>query len=443
MALCSVVLHAAAPKASNTLTWDKSNDRVDADVRELGLGTLLERVATVTGWQVFVEPGTTHTASAKFTDVASGDALRLLLGDLNFTLVPQTNSGSRLYVFRTEMKRATRQIKAFHETPGSKRIPNELIVKLKPGADINELARKLGAKVIGCIENLHVCRLQFASAEAADAARESLALNTDVEAVDYNYSIDRPGLPHVSGSATTPLGLQLKPSDGSGEIVIGLVDTEIQALCGDLNKFVLNPISVVGTAQTVVDGPTHATGMANMMLSSLDTATQGSTSVHILPVNVYGGNASTSSYDVANGIVTAVNNGANIINLSLGGQSDSPFLQSVVQAVQASGIPIIAAAGNEPVATPFYPAAYPGVVAVTALEQGQIAPYANRGNFVDVAAPDSGVFCFNGQSYYVAGTSAAAAYTTGAAAGMADATKKDWSDIIKAIQQQYAVPTGK
>jgi hypothetical protein len=180
--------------------------------------------------------------------------------------------------------------------------------------------------------------------------------------------------------------------------------------------------------------------MANMMLRSLQAATKGSTSVQILPVDVYGPNMTTSTYDVANGIVTAVNNGANVINLSLGGQGDSAFLQSLVQGVLDRGIPIYAAAGNEPVTTPFYPAAYPGVVAVTATERGQIAPYANRGSFVDVAAPDSDVFCFNGQSYYVQGTSAAAAYTSGLAAGIADTTKKSWSEVQTDVSKLLAVP---
>jgi hypothetical protein len=92
------------------------------------------------------------------------------------------------------------------------------------------------------------------------------------------------------------------------------------------------------------------------------------------------------------------------------------------------------------VTTPFYPAAYPGVVAVTAAERGQIAPYANHGSFVDVAAPDSEVFCFNGQSYYVQGTSASAAYTSGMAAGIADATKKSWNEVQTIILQTLAVP---
>jgi thermitase len=180
--------------------------------------------------------------------------------------------------------------------------------------------------------------------------------------------------------------------------------------------------------------------MVNIMLLSLQAATKGSTSVQIQPVDVFGPNASTSTFDVANGIVTAVNSGANIINLSLGGQGNSPFLESVIQDVQAHGIPIVAAAGNEPVTTPFYPAAYPGVLAVTAIENGQIAPYADRGSFVNVAAPGSGVFCFNGQSYFIQGTSASAAYASGTLAGTAETKGESPSQVATQIPQMLPVP---
>jgi subtilisin family serine protease len=61
-------------------------------------------------------------------------------------------------------------------------------------------------------------------------------------------------------------------------------------------------------------------------LRSLEIVTKGNTSVQILPVDVYGPNADTTSWNVARGIVEAVNNGANVINLSLGGGGDSVVL---------------------------------------------------------------------------------------------------------------------
>jgi thermitase len=162
--------------------------------------------------------------------------------------------------------------------------------------------------------------------------------------------------------------------------------------------------------------------------------------VKIQPVDVYGDNETTTTFDVANGAVTAVNNGANILNMSLGSSSDSAFLQKTLSQISAQGIPIYAAAGNEPVTTPTYPAAYPGVVAVTASDQsGKIADYANRGNFIDMIAPGDSIVNFNGQNYLVEGTSTSTAFASGMAAGLADSAGV-CADQAQALLQKSLKP---
>jgi hypothetical protein len=156
-------------------------------------------------------------------------------------------------------------------------------------------------------------------------------------------------------------------------------------------------------------------------------------------VDVYGPNPSTSTFDVAMGIIQARNRGANVINLSLGSPADSPVLYDVISAVARQGIPIFAAAGNEPTTMPFYPAAYPGVIAVTALDHGQIASYANRGSFVSVAAPGTSLIYFNNQPWYVVGTSAASAYTAGLAAGRMETTGSSPQAVQDFIRQTMGV----
>ena len=442
-----VLSPADAASATNTLVWNQEKDRVDADIRGWELLSLLERVAAETGWQVYVEPDTQYDASVKFRNLPSSEALRRLLGDLNFALVPQTNGSPRLYVFRTAMHRATRLIRP----PGKlardaqpRRVPNQLIVRLKPGADIDKWARTLGAKVIGRIPELNAYLLEFEDSAAADAARLQLGSGSDVAAVDSNYYYDQPeparGLLAASAS---PLSLQLKPPGDSGRIIIGLIDTAVQPLGGDLDAFLLKQISVAGQSVLDSSAPSHGTSMAETILRSLEIVTKGSASSQILPVDVYGPQGEATSWNVALGVLQAVNGGANVINLSLGGGGDSSVLRDLLASVSQRGIPIFAAAGNEPVATPFFPAAYPEVIAVTAAERGRIADYANFGSFVDVAAPDSSIVYFGNRPWYVRGTSASTAYTTGMAAGLADTTHRSWSDIRAIILRNFPVPSGK
>src|SRR5208283_5049316 len=141
--------------------------------------------------------------------------------------------------------------------------------------------------------------------------------------------------------------LQLKsPPADTGRIIVGLVDTGLQPLGNGLDSFLLKAISVAGDPQLDPNTPSHGTSMAETILSSLAALTKGSSSVQILPVDIYGPNASTTSFDAANGIATAYINGAKIINMSFGSAGDSPFLQSVIQQVSAANVVLIGAAGN-------------------------------------------------------------------------------------------------
>ena len=444
LVLAIALLTAAPARAAGTLNWETNRNRVSADIKAGKLLPLLEQIASVTGWRVFVEPDTIHTISAKFSSLPPGEALRLLLGDLNFALVPETNASPKLFVFRTVMKNATqlvRPVNAAEDRSRGKLIPNELIIRLKPGAKIDDLARALGAKVIGRIDGLNAYRLQFEDQAAADAAREQLAGNPDVTSVDSNYSFDRPPVPAggQSSNLPPPPRLQLRPPPSTGRIIVGLVDTAVQPLGNGLDSFLLKPISVAGDAQPDPNSPTHGTSMAETILRSIAAMTKGSSSVQILPVDVYGSGGSTSTFDVANGIAQAVNNGANPINLSLGSDGDSPFLHSVIQDASSKNIVFIGAAGNQPVTTPFYPAAYPEVMAVTAIDQGQIASYANRGSFVSLGAPGTSVIYFGNQPYYVTGTSASAAFTSGIAAGYMDATHSSVSQMQAFLRGNFGV----
>lgn len=410
----------AAP-GPNTLSWNTNRNRVTADITGGQLVDVLKRVASRTGWQVFLEPGTEHRVSAKFADLSPGEALRLLLGDINFALIPLTNGPSRLLVFRTGSQNATQQVRP--EPAGARRIANELVVRLKPGASIDEVAKVLGAKVVGRIDKLNLYRLEFSDAASADAAREELVHNPGVGSVEDNYAVDRTPTQVGTRGGGAPLQLQMRPPPESGRVVIGLIDTAVQPLGNNLDQFVLKQISVAGPSQVDPNFPLHGTAMAETMLRSLQDCTGGSTSVQILPIDVYGSGESTSTFSVAQGIVAAVNGGARVINLSLGSEVNTPFLRDVVRSASQSNVLLIGAAGNVPVATPFYPAAYPEVRAVTAIEQGQIASYASRGDFVSLGGPSMNFIDFANQSYGVQGTSVSSAYVSGAAAGFMEVNR--------------------
>ncbi|MGH8022830.1 MAG: S8 family serine peptidase, partial [Limisphaerales bacterium] len=371
---------------------------------------------------------------------------------------------ARLYVFRTTMQNATKQVRAA-KIP--RRVPNELLIRVKPGTDIDALAKMVGAKIVGRMDKLGIYLLQFADAAATDAALAQLKNDSDVLDVDYNYYYDPPPTAQAVSPATVglpgPVSLSLNPpTSDCSKVIIGLVDTSVQPL-GNLEPFILKRISVADSDSSSSGGDSaksfsvsklsmvtaeesstttlnHGTSMAQTILAAVAKVQSNGTSIQIVSADVYGSGETATTWNVALGVQAVINNGATFVNLSLGGAGQSSVLESLIQSAEQDGVGFFAAAGNEPVTTPTYPAAYPGVNAVTALQNGQIAPYADYGSFVDMALPGTSVVYLGSQAYLVQGTSVSTAYATGIAAGNEATSCAGLAQIQAAMQQKFAVP---
>ncbi len=445
--LCAALLASLTARAADSLVWRVEENKVDAQIQAWDLPRLLETITATTGWQIYVEPETTRTVSVKFKSLPAGDALSLLLGNLNFALLPQSNAPSKLFVFRTSVQEATQLVRPPPKTKRpsltGKPIANELILTLKPGSreSIEELARRLGAKITGRVDALQAYRLQFEDEAAAKAARAALQGNDQLAAVDENFYVERPT--QVEPLAlSSPLPFSLKPTvnaDGS-RLVIGLIDTAVQPTESGMDSFLLPAISVAGDSSTPKNSLTHGTSMLETLLRGLALSEDNTTTpVRILPVDVYGDRVNTTTFSVAQGIYVAIQGGATLINLSLGSSGNSGFLQTMIQNAHQQGVVFFAAAGNESTAAPTYPAAYPDVVAVTAGDKrGNLASYANHGSFVDVVGPGTSIVYFNNRAYLVNGTSASTAYVAGMAAGLAASTGRPVAQVEAQIRRTFA-----
>ena len=433
---------AEPPPTAPSLVWNNQKERVAADFDNASLETVLERISRESGWEVAYEPGLNKTVSARFKEVPIDRALGLLFASLGYAVVPQSNSVPRLLVFGTSQEKATRVIPRIKKKTG--RIENELVVKVKHGTDIDALAKSLGATVIGRDDVNGVYRLRFDDAESAAAAAEKLAENPDVLGIDYNYWMERPtsaeGSPLAGGSAGFDMNFQA-PENGGCNVIVGLIDTPIQKFNDSRDQFVLPSVSVIeGSSGVSASSVTHGTSMASTFFSSLAANSRTNvSSLQVLPVDVYGNQETTTTYDVARGISKAVTSGANILNLSLGSSGNSAFLHQVIQQAVSQGVVVFAAAGNTSTTSPTYPAAYSEVTAVTAgSRSGDIANYANYGSFVDAVAPGTSRVYWNGQTFLVSGTSAATAYVSGMAAAQANPCDPTFSSLGQRIATSLA-----
>ncbi|MEE9332456.1 MAG: S8 family serine peptidase, partial [Methylophilaceae bacterium] len=152
----------------------------------------------------------------------------------------------------------------------------------------------------------------------------------------------------------------------------------------------------------------------------------------------------TNSLLLVHALDWLVSNQVKVINLSLGGPKDA-IMAAIFNQLRKHPVLLVAAAGNSgPQATPSYPAAYPGVIAVTATNaNNQIYKHANRGHYIDLAAPGEDVWVpssNNGQ--YVSGTSFSAALVSGIASLLISPHTKVNTNAIKQALCEHAIDLG-
>lgn len=183
-------------------------------------------------------------------------------------------------------------------------------------------------------------------------------------------------------------------STGSG-VVVAVVDSGADTTHPDLADNLVAGVDVVGAGvrTTVSDGNGHGTHVSGTVaaVTHNGVGVAGAAPLaKVMPVKVLNSSGSGYTDDVAEGVVYAVDHGAQVINLSLGSTSYNAVLAQAVAYARAQGVVVVAAAGNSrgsgsPV---MYPAALPGVIAVAATDASDNdASFSNIGSYVDIAAP--------------------------------------------------------
>ncbi|MFF6957110.1 type VII secretion-associated serine protease mycosin [Streptomyces sp. NPDC008317] len=239
-----------------------------------------------------------------------------------------------------------------------------------------------------------------------------------------------------------------RTSQGAG-VTVAVLDTGVDATHPDLTGQVLTGKDMVGFGAGRGDRSwaRHGTGMAAIIAGhghgpGHDSGVMGiAPKAKILPVRVIledkdpqRSKARTSKGNaLPDGIRWAVDHGADVINLSLGDDSATaaPVAaeDEAIRYALGKGVVVVASAGNggEEADRSSYPAAYPGVIAVAAVDRnGQHAAFSTRRWYASVSAPGVDVVIADpDRTYYEGwGTSAASAYVSGAAALIRSADPK-------------------
>ena len=426
-ALACLSFWAGTAASTGQLNWNPKTGKVDASLQGEPLSKVLSDIGALAEWEVLVEPGLQATVSTRFEGLPAHQALRRILGNLNFAVLPGKNRRKKLYIYRNSLRAATKQLKpkAGNQPSQSRRIENEIIAALNADSpeDMETLAKRLNAEVIGKIDGLNAYRIRFQNKDEAEQARKKLG-SLDFLQISDNYEMDIPARLLSSLHFGKASASQIRANSASVQepLIVALIDTPVQADAPGLSGFLLPTVSLAGEENPPADQPTHGTTMALTLLRGLEMVNEGgaSANVRILPIDVYGGKEMTSTFQVAAGVVEAMRSGARLFSVSLGGQETAPFLQRVIQDAHRNGAMFVGAAGNEPGTHDIFPAAYPEFLAVTSSDaMGRVAPYANSGGFVDVMAPGRTQVSYKGKTYLIKGTSVSAASVSGIVAGIA------------------------
>lgn len=165
----------------------------------------------------------------------------------------------------------------------------------------------------------------------------------------------------------------------------------------------------------------HGTAVAALAAGALPDAPGVAPAANILSIRVTDANGTSDLFTIAQAIVTAVDAGAQIVNISLGGYATGPALDAAIGYATQRGALIVAAAGNDQAAQLTWPAADPRVVSVGAVDKAeQQVSFSNSSPQLRLSAPGYGVQTawLDGQRVVVDGTSASAPMVAGAIAAL-------------------------
>ncbi len=315
---------------------------------------------------------------------------------------------------------------------------DSLLVRFKPavaGAAASAALDQAGAEVGAEVGKTGFVEISTGD-QPAEKVRRRLLASGVVDVVEPNRqrrSLAVPSDPLYAGyqaSYASAVGLPRAwdITTGADNLVLAVIDSGVDRDTPDLAGRLLTGRDIVNRDFDPTDDEGHGTMVAGVAGARTNNGS-GVAGVtwrgRILPIKVLDAQGVALDNDIAAGMTWAVDQGADVINLSLGGPGASSVLQAAVDYATSRDVVVVSAAGNlaagDPV-EPHYPAACDGVIAVGATDRNNnLASFSNYGTWVDLVAPGVDITTTapaagSAESYVqVAGTSFAAPLVAGAA----------------------------
>lgn len=406
-------------------------DRLTVVARRTPLREILEGFAHA-GVSVRVDPGIDVLVSGSCQNAPMEKALDALLEHYGYILVWNMVPGpvgdlprlAEIQVFAPGQKDQMRPLEAstnrnFRVTRGNRSdgplyVADEILVGVRSGVTAEEfrhLLAQIGGTVVSSIPALGIYQVRLLPGTNVDDLVAQLKRNPLLQEVEPNYAAVLPATPATGEGAPA----RDAPVPARGSTAVAVLDSGLLSGQG-LDESVIGQYDAILPGSALDDPNGHGTQMAMVAAggvspSGVEVSEEG---VPVLAVRTFDDNGTTSNFALMRALQYALDQGARVINLSWGSETASLFMKTAVAYAQSRGAVVVAAAGNAPTGRPLYPAAFDGVVAVSALNEDQATTWdqSNYGDFVSVAAPGHANFPIghDGPPGAYAGTSIASAY---------------------------------
>ena len=233
---------------------------------------------------------------------------------------------------------------------------------------------------------------------------------------------------------------------GSEDVTIAIIDSGIDTdhdeFTGRISDLSYNAATKQVGISEVEDDLGHGTNVAGIIAAERNNniGIDGITdNVQLLIIKA--NNAGEETYansNIVEGIYYAVDNGADIINLSLGSESNDPSISEAIDYAYENEVFVVAASGNDGTDVPIYPAALPNVISVGSIgENSTISDFSSFGESIDLVAPGELIYTTHLDNGYaqVSGTSFAAPHVAAVLALLLSNGVYSFPEIYEIIYQ--------
>lgn len=317
----------------------------------------------------------------------------------------QTTKAPKAYRAKSKIK-PKRQFKALNRALLKRKQPRQVIIKRRASAQLNKQAyqafsSRYKTQVSRRVKRLGVEVVNVPQGMSYKSFLRQLKQDNSIAFAEPNYikhisiKVDDPHQEGQYGLEKMQVNKAWDISMGSKAVTVAVIDTGVDLEHPDLINNMVPGFSAIKDHPSPADDNGHGTHVAGIVAASANNGigiAGMAPNTKIMPIKVLSKEGFGDDAGIAEGIIWAADHGADIINMSLGGEGTSQTLEEAINYALRKNITVLAAMGNDGGEIVNYPAAQGGVIAVGSTDQEDLlSDFSNVGDWIQLTAPGSAI----------------------------------------------------